>query len=56
MDKDPANANPITATDCGVLKILDPISLGIDMIKIIIARISSTRATASGPNTTGGVR
>jgi hypothetical protein len=56
MDKDPANANPIKARDCGVFKMIDPLSLGIDMTNIAIARISSIRYTASGPNRTGGVR
>jgi hypothetical protein len=55
-DKDPANANPIKATDCGVFKMIDPFSLRIDMINIGIAKINSIRYTASGPNRTGGVR
>jgi hypothetical protein len=55
-DKDPAIDNPIKATDCGIFRIMDPTILGSDIIKIHMIRISSTRATANGPNRTGGVR
>jgi hypothetical protein len=42
-DKNVARANPITAANCGVLKMLDPTILGREIMNTRIARISSTR-------------
>jgi hypothetical protein len=55
-DKDPVNANPIKARDCGVFRMYDLVNRGSDIRKIKTARINSTRYTASGPNRTVGVR
>jgi hypothetical protein len=55
-DKEPEKASPINANSCGVFKTAESLSLGSDISESSTAIITSTRATANGPNKTGGVR